>query len=253
MACSFHPAVAEVTQCGRCRRNVCANCFVVFEGRNLCASCKAGVVRSLERGQFASSGDRGPSPWEQGASFGSLVATAKRVFGEPASFFRGLSHQGNGHFSFLIAMAWLPVIVGQAGWALIQSAFLGQEDPSVAALGFLGGLACAAVMIPFQLLIGSYVGGAIVHGFLRLFGGARAPLEASVRVLAYSQATQVLAFVPLLGGLVAALWTLYIEVVGLREMHETSTGKVLAAVFVPAAVVIGLAITVVIAAFFARQ
>lgn len=253
MACSFHPAVAEVTQCGRCRRNVCANCYVVFEGRNLCASCKASVVRSLERGQLASSGDRGPSPWEQGASFGSLVATAKRVFGEPASFFRGLNHQGNGHFSFMIAMAWLPIVVGQAFWMVIQAALLGQQDPAVAAAGFLGGLACVAAMIPLQLLIGTYVGGAIVHGFLRLFGGARAPLEASIRVLAYAQATQVVAFVPLLGGVVAAFWMLYIEVVGLREMHETSTAKVLAAVFLPAAVMVGLVIMAMVAAFVSRQ
>jgi hypothetical protein len=110
-------------------------------------------------------------------------------------------------------------------------------------------------------IIAAFVGAAIQHVCLMIFGAANSPYEATVRVYCYANSTGVIfiGLVPLLalvaglgfvvagpegalagavliGGLLggaAFIWALAIQVIGLREAHDTTTGRALGAVLLP--------------------
>ncbi|MCK7504610.1 MAG: YIP1 family protein [Desulfobacterales bacterium] len=58
-------------------------------------------------------------------------------------------------------------------------------------------------------------------------GGREKGFEASLRAVCYSQATQLWALIPYVGALVATLWLVVVQVIGLREIHEVSYARVL--------------------------
>jgi hypothetical protein len=237
MACVNHPDVPDVTRCAQCRKRVCQDCYVMLEGRPLCASCKDLVVRQVERGESVASGERGPTPWEQEKSFGTLVETVKAAALNPTEFFRTLSWQGDGHYTYLLAVGWIPTVVGTGAVYLFQGLAglaSGTREGAAAGIGVAVGMtACLVVMVPVQLFMGLFIGGLIAHVCLKLVGGANAPLEATFRVLAYAQSAAVLNFIPFCGGVVSGIWALVLQIIGLKEVHETTYGKVILAVLLP--------------------
>jgi hypothetical protein len=73
-----------------------------------------------------------------------------------------------------------------------------------------------------------------------IVGGANKPFEATFRVLAFSQgSTGPLQIIPLCGGLIAGVWALVVNCIGLARAHETSTGRATLAVLLPVIVCCG--------------
>jgi hypothetical protein len=68
-------------------------------------------------------------------------------------------------------------------------------------------------------------------------------------VVSYSQAAQIWALIPVLGGLVAGIWQLIVQIIGLREIHETSYLRVIIAFMIPVALIFFLVIVVAIFLF----
>ena len=259
MACVNHPDVPEVTRCAQCRKRVCQDCYVMLDGQPLCGSCKDQVVRLVERGESVTSGERGPTPWERGKSFASLIETLKAASLQPTDFFRSLSWQGDGHYTYLLAVGWLPTVVGTGvvyGFQGLAGMASGTTEGAAMGLGFaLAMIACLVVMVPVQLFMGLFIGGLITHLCLRILGAANAPLEATFRTVAYSQSPAVLNFVPFCGGLVAWVWSIVLQIVGLKEVHETTYGRVILAIFLPMILCIAViaGVVAVMIPFIARQ
>ena len=63
------------------------------------------------------------------------------------------------------------------------------------------------------------------------------------RVASYTQVTGLVNWVPIVGPLVA-LYGLYLSILGIREVHGTSTGKAALVVLIPFAVVLVVALIV---------
>lgn len=97
------------------------------------------------------------------------------------------------------------------------------------ALVFAGILVLSVLFTIVSLVVTSL----IIHGCLFLVGGGRNGFEATFRVVAYSQATQILAFVPFLGGVAALVWQLIVQMIGLREIHEISYARIILAFLIP--------------------
>lgn len=76
-----------------------------------------------------------------------------------------------------------------------------------------------------------YVG--LTHLGVRLFVGDGGPIGVTGRALCYVTAPQVLAIVPFVGWFVASLWSLFLAVVAIRQVHDTTTGRAVAAVVLP--------------------
>jgi hypothetical protein len=89
------------------------------------------------------------------------------------------------------------------------------------------------VLAPLLVLLGLYISAAIyqivVWIFVRLTDTG---FEATLRVISYTSAVELLNWIPVVG-LLASFYGLYLAFVGIREMHETTTGRALAVISLP--------------------
>jgi len=109
---------------------------------------------------------------------------------------------------------------------------------TMAGLG-IGSLAFI-ILLPLLIVIGLFIGTAIVHVCLMIVGGAKQSFETTFRVLAFSQGSAgPLQMIPLCGGLIAGIWALIINCIGLARAHETETGRAVLAVLLPLIVCCG--------------
>src|SRR5690606_37154316 len=102
----------------------------------------------------------------------------------------------------------------------------GYSDFGVRLVGFL--------LSPLSSLGVPGIAALIVHVGLVLFRGAHNGLGATLRALAYTGATQLFVVVLLIGTFAAMAWWFVLAVIGLREVHGTTTGRALAAILAPA-------------------
>jgi hypothetical protein len=106
--------------------------------------------------------------------------------------------------------------------------------------GMGAGSAAFIVLIPLFVVIGLFIGSAIVHLCLMIVGGANQSFETTFRVLAFSQgSTGPLQMIPVCGGLISGVWALVCSCIGLARAHDTDTGRAVLAVFLPLIVCCG--------------
>ena len=106
------------------------------------------------------------------------------------------------------------------------------------ALGGIMGLGVGAVfavlLVPIVVAFGLFIGSAIIHLCLTLIGGARRSFETTFRVVCFSAgSTYPLMIVPICGGLIAGVWCLAVECIGLARAHQTTIGRAALAIFLP--------------------
>ena len=89
------------------------------------------------------------------------------------------------------------------------------------------------VVAPVFVLIWVFVWSAILHLFLMLVGGAKTGFASTVRVVCYTATVQVLHVVPFCGWLIALVWAIVLNIIGLAIAHRTSQGKTAVAVLLP--------------------
>ncbi|MEY2548706.1 MAG: hypothetical protein QOD64_1288 [Verrucomicrobiota bacterium] len=100
-----------------------------------------------------------------------------------------------------------------------------------------------AVLSPLFVLMGLFLAGALLHVCLMLVGGANRPFETTFRVVCFTAgAANLFSMIPMCGGLIAAVYNVVLECIGLSRAHQTTTGKALMAIFLPLIVCCGVAI-----------
>jgi hypothetical protein len=192
-------------------------------------------------------GGRGRIPWAERDRLGlltALVETTREVLGSPTRFFRTMPVTGGigSPLLYAVIVGWIGLVAA----ALYQAVFRSIVGPSfgafggrpelTAALGFAeswGGFIVQAVLGGIFVVIGVLFGAGILHLMLLLLGGARRDFEATLRVVAFAQATSVVFLLPFCGQFVGGVWALVLYVIGLAQAHEISSGKAAAAVFLP--------------------
>jgi hypothetical protein len=186
----------------------------------------------------------------------SFIQTVREVLFNPVNFFRGIRKQGDylNPLVFAIICSLITAIIG-GFLGLIISLIAGQGVGSSIA-GLVGNI----IGIPIATTIGLFIGAGIYHLLVLLFvRPAHAGYEATFRAVAYAQAVQAvafLAFIPILGILVIlviAVYQVVLNVIAIREMHATTTGRAVLVVLVPVAIVLilGLLLVGTILAIFA--
>ncbi len=124
----------------------------------------------------------------------------------------------------------------------LQSAgFFADRHNTFAAMAGMGaGSAAFIVLIPLFVIIGLFIGSAVVHLCLMIVGGANQSFETTFRVLAFSQGSAgPLQMIPVCGGLISGVWGLVCSCIGLARAHDTDTGRAVLAVFLPLIVCCG--------------
>ena len=188
----------------------------------------------------------------------SFADVVHQVILQPVGFFAGLPRRASllNPLVFALICTEIAVILGGIlRLAGVGGAFVsgyGFQVPENQGFGeFIG----SVVLAPIGGTIGVFVVAVIAHLLVRLVVGAtNAGFGATFRVAAYTSVTSLVSWIPFVGGLLA-LYGIYLAVVGIREMHNTTTGKALVVVLLPVIVIVVLALLGLLVAgaiFFSR-
>jgi hypothetical protein len=193
---------------------------------------------------------RGPGssvPWEERERLGAVqafVETTRLLLASPTAFFRAMPVSGGIGAPLLygVIVGWIGVAVAAFYQALFRSIIgsnlgaLGSRPELEAMVGFMqswGGFAAQVVFGGVMVAIGIFVWSGILHLLLLLLGGGHRDFEATLRVVAYAQATSLFYLLPFCGSPIAFVWTLVLLVIGLAEAHGIGRGRAAAAVLAP--------------------
>jgi len=114
------------------------------------------------------------------------------------------------------------------------------QNPIAKMFGMGIGIPFFIVLVPVMMIVGMFLGSGILHLCLMIVGGARKPFETTFRVVCFSSgSTYLLAMIPFCGGMIAGVWNVVLECIGLARAHETDTGKAVMAVLLPIIVCCG--------------
>jgi hypothetical protein len=186
-------------------------------------------------------------PWEHRQERGfvnAFVETLVMVLTKPGEAFAVMKREGGLGEPLIYALigGCLGGIVSLLFSLGLQSAgFFADRHNAFAAMAGMGaGSAAFIVLVPLFIVIGLFIGSAIVHLCLMIVGGANQSFETTFRVLAFSQgSTGPLQMIPICGGVIAGIWALVCNCIGLARAHETDTGRAVLAVFLPLIVCCG--------------
>ncbi len=172
----------------------------------------------------------------------SFPATVKKVLLEPAAFFRNMARADS---------LWNPLVfaVACALISLLLTLLAAPLDPFAGPGGRFGGafagigersLASVAALVlvvllfaPLFVVLGLYVSAAVYQVLVGIFvGRENAGFDATLRMYAYTTVVSLLAWVPVVG-YAASLYGFFLTLVGIREVHGTTTGRALGVVLVP--------------------
>jgi len=218
----------------------CKFCFQMFsvdkKGEYECPHCHQKQEVTLEAKE-----SRSIVPWEDRKSLGFFPALKENWLQSTfnmTSFYSRLAPHGSikdALYYALILMS-LSGVISVLISTVIQSAFYSFMSPnspvSYTRFGSFFQLLYVFV-IPFLSALYLIIYCGIYHFFLKIFGGTKHGIAATFRVLCYSQSPVLFSVVPILGGLVSLIWHYIALVIGIREVHETSTEKSLMALLVP--------------------
>lgn len=114
------------------------------------------------------------------------------------------------------------------------------RNPVIGLFGAGAGIIAGVIAIPFFLLFGIFVGSALLHLCLMLVGGAKRSFETTLRVVCFAVgSTYPIMIVPMCGGLVAGIWAIVVECIGIARAHEIETGRAVLAAFLPIVICCG--------------
>jgi hypothetical protein len=183
-----------------------------------------------------------PIPWEDPArasAFERFVETAKLLATRPSEAFAGMPTTGGigSPLVYAIAVGWVGIGIAVVWNTLFQGMwipFMGGGEEAAVAAGFTAAWAVGMILLaPIFVVIGVFIGAAILHLMLMIVGGANNGFEATVRVVCYAQTAQLAGIIPFCGGLISMVWAIILYVIGLSTAHRTTQGKAILAVVLP--------------------
>jgi hypothetical protein len=177
--------------------------------------------------------------WERRAELGPATAMVRTVFQvvfAPGAAFREMKQTGGWGepLGFAVLVGSVAIWVAQL-WDMLTRSLLigltGATPEEVAAANLQEIL--FALLAPVLVLAVSFFAAAVVHVLLLMLGGAPHPYETTFRVICYTWSAGIFNLVPVCGVLIAAIWRIFVQIVGIREAQEVSTGRAAAAVLIP--------------------
>ena len=214
----------------------CGNAVENWDQVQFCPFCGAhleGATVPDEREKY--------SPWENRENIGffrALVDTWKESIFHPTEFFSTMPLKGGyggpllygfiiGEVAVLFSLFWESI--------LMMMGMLGESYEQFTELGFsMAVFIFIALASPILVIVGYFISAAILHLCLLIVGGARRDFEATFRVICYAAGANLFGIIPFCGGLVAYMWNAVLNVIGIREAHEISSGKAVLAYCLPA-------------------
>ena len=201
---------------------------------------------------------RQATPWENRSELGlwqGISKTFKAVLFSPVEIFSTMTYKGGikeplafglllGSIGGMFGFFW-QFLVMSGGLLAIDHEIMSHFTISLIFFGI-------AIVFPLFVTIAIFVASAILHLLMLIVRGGKNGFEATFRVVSYSQASQIWGLIPFIGGLIGGLWILVVQIIGLREIHETSYLRVILALLIPLALVLLMVMAIVIPLLISR-
>jgi len=148
---------------------------------------------------------------------------------------------------FLPLLVIYAVLSGVASYFTLSAAssMMGSSMP----FGMPGGGSAVGAIVSAMVggILGVFVGGIILHIFVFIVGG-RNGAQQTIKAVIYGYTPNLLiGWIPVVGA-IGMLWSLVLEIVGIREYHEISTVKAILAVILPV-IILAIIAVVLLGAF----
>jgi hypothetical protein len=250
--CHFSREVPHEKMPASARWATCPQCKERFELGH--ASLVSGIDSAPPVKDLESEVGRILSPWERREDHGiwaGISRTSKAVLFSPKSFFRRTAVEGGlkeplafglltGSAGMMFEAFWQFLLFGEIGDTLspLVDTLLGSHATIVLFLGIMA-------LCPLLVLITILITSTILHGLLSMVRGGKGGFEATFRVVSFSQAAQLWGLIPIVGSLIGALWLIAVQMIGLRESHESSYLRVAMALIIPLALLLLLLVIMV--------
>ncbi len=218
-----------------------------------------------ETGGPASGPPRGPAG-SPGGEFnlqdpvGSFVRTVQGVLRSPVAFFRGMARQGDfiNPAIFALICALISAVLGGVLGLILAPLFAGPGDTGEAFAGGIGGFVFNLILTPIYAAIALLIASGVFHLLVLLFvRPSNAGFEATFRVVSYSWVYQLISWIPIIGWIAGPIYGVVLSIFGIREVHNTTTGRAAAIVLIPVAVILFFVLVLVAlvgaALFFGTQ
>jgi hypothetical protein len=191
-------------------------------------------------------------PWERREGLGffnGFVQTVNMILTRPTEAFTVMRPEGGLADPLLFgviggsigAVVWILVsaAIHSLGWAAAFSQQGSFDNLMGASLS--GAMLVVRILVtPIFITIGLFIWAGLVHICLMLVGGANKTFETSFRALSYAYgATALFCIIPCCGGLIALIWGLIADCIGISRSHGTDTGRAAIAVLLPIIVCCG--------------
>ncbi len=199
-----------------------------------------GVGRSASGGEY-----------ELSNPVNSFVDVVRRVVLGPVRFFAGLPRSGTLLNPLVFALICIVISALLSGLLVLtgvqQNPGFNPNPQNAIPSTFAPTSALASILFaPIGGAIGLFVAAAIQQLLVRLVVGTEnSGFGSTFKVASYSQVTGLVNWIPIVGPLLA-LYGLYLSIVGIREVHGTTTGKAALVVLIPFAVVLLVAVIVLV-------
>lgn len=195
---------------------------------------------------------RDATPWERRLQLGlwkGIKQTIKSVLFSPKNMFSSMPVRGGwreplafgllvGSISSMFAFFWEFLIANSGLLKPFGGVSISLSSPII----FLILIFLSPILVGISVFISSL----IIHLLLLLVRAGNNRFEATFRVVAYSQATRIWSLLPFIGSPIGWVWRSIVQIIGLKEAHETSYLRIIVAFSIP----IGLLLVIAVGAFF---
>ena len=246
---------AKIVKCRFCDARVsadqeqCPSCHQWLDGRD---ATPERIAERLQPPPIAGAGLVSDKycPWDDRESLGlfsAYIQTTVKCLLNPTTFFSELPLDKGylNPLAFGVVAAWAGIFLLFVLGSIIKG--------GLGLFGLIIVVVIACALIVPGVLVGLCIWGLAVHGCLLLVGGASSGLQATFRVVSYSACTQVFNAIPFVGNFVAQVYGAVLSVIGLKETHDTSTGKAVAAILIPYGVIAAIALVAVIPGYLSSS
>ncbi|MCZ7397082.1 MAG: YIP1 family protein [Candidatus Methanoperedens sp.] len=177
-----------------------------------------------------------------------FVEKVKGILTEPSKTFDALKEETIGEaIKYYAVIVAIYAVLSALLFSLAFGSMFGKLGTMMGA-GATGGIAMFMILFIFGI-IGIFISSAIFHIFVYLVGG-RKGLSQTIKAVIYGSTPGLLfGWIPIIG-MIAGIWSLVLEVLGIRQLHEITTGKAILAVVIML-VILTVLITVILAAVIA--
>jgi hypothetical protein len=109
----------------------------------------------------------------------------------------------------------------------------------------IGGAIVFFVMFMIFAIASAFIGGAILHIFVYIAGGRKGIVQTIKAVMYGLTPSLLLGWIPFIN-MIAAIWSLVVEIIGIRQLHELTTGRAILAILIP--IILGIILALILAA-----